>query len=218
MPSQKTLICLLFLATATSSFALPAKYAHPSHPLRSTHSRHSANSPDSSEKRSHLSPSASAARKGKLVRTRHSSSNDRGSGNSRLQQESHRILQQAVDLVEQAAPVPHQQKYRIVLRHIDGRNGKLAEYRAGTIVLDAAEAWSVDGRGRSGARDAVSVVAHEIACHDPSISLKHNSGGALTNPQYTGARRINHFDRPDHNGKVIRGSSGNYGWVITTEG
>lgn len=214
MTSPRTLICLLLL-TATSSFALPDKYAHPSH------SRHSANLPDPSEERSHRSSSAATTRKGKLVRNapaRPSSSNVRGTGNSRLQQESHRILQQAVDLVEQAAPVPHHQKYRIVLRHIDGRNGKLAEYRGGTIVLDAAEAWSVDGRGRSGARDAVSVVAHEIACHDPAISLKHNSDGALTNPQYTGARRINHFDRPAHNGKVIRGSSGNYGWVITTEG
>lgn len=201
-----TLSTFLSLLLVAPAFALPDKYAAPSTKLHSKRASHAQG--DKSPQR--LSASNSRNRN----RSHHTSS-------LRLSRDSDRILKRAIELVEQAAPVPHHRNYRLAVRPIDGRDGKLAEYQGGTIVLDAAEVWSADGGGlfaASRTRDAISVVAHEIACHDPAIPLKHNANGALTNPAYTGARRINHYDRPASNGKVIRGSSGSYGWVITTDG
>jgi hypothetical protein len=86
---------------------------------------------------------------------------------------------------------------------MDGRGGKLAEYRGGTVVLDSTELWAewenvkpLDSRP---VVDVVSTVAKTIACNDPSLSLNKNTSGWLTTPLSVPTRRVNKFDTPAYN-------------------
>jgi len=118
-----------------------------------------------------------------------------------------RELSRAIAIVEQAVPVPHPERYSVVMAPLP--DGVLGRYEEGEnrILLNEEVTWAVweqtAGLEQRIVYDPASVIAHEIACHDPQIPLQHHPDGWLTNPNYEMVRRINKFDRPGHNGAQL---------------
>ena len=115
-----------------------------------------------------------------------------------------RVLKRAIDLVERATPVSNKGKYRLAMRSLDGRGGRMTEYRGGTVILDSAELWAEWEKVRAfdtrPVVDVVTAVAKAIACNDPSLGLHKNKSGWLTSPRESACRRVNKFDTPAYNG------------------